>query len=288
MTAENAARPLAGKVALITGVSPNVTAGIAYGLGDAGARIFCADIREDYARACAEAIRKRGSDADAIACDVTDEAAVVKTVAAAIVRFGHVDILLNGAAISRPFGLLEMELAEFRTQIDCILTGAFLFTKHVAKAMIAAETSGTIINLGSTEAHQGNPGNIAYGTAKSGLINFTRAAAMELAPFGIRVNMLTPTGTDASEGLARAAEWNVPWQRSARAGRKPNFSSGAEGIPLGRQPLPSDYAGAAVFLAGDGARMVTGTELRVDAGVTSRYWRWNPVPATQVEKEHTT
>jgi NAD(P)-dependent dehydrogenase (short-subunit alcohol dehydrogenase family) len=267
---------LDGKVALVTGVSPNVTAGIAYGLADAGAKVFCVDVREDYARGCAAAIRKRGGDADGIDADVTDEAAVIRAVDAAVGRYGGIDILLNGAAISRPAGLLEMELPEFRLQIDVILGGAFLCTKHVAKHMIARKAKGAVINLGSTEAHQGNPGNIAYGTAKSGMINFTRATAMELAAHGIRVNMLTPTGTDASEGLARAREWNVPWTRSARAARRPNFSSGAEGIPLGRQPLPSDYAAAAVFLASDGAAMVTGTELRVDGGVTSRYWRWNP------------
>jgi NAD(P)-dependent dehydrogenase (short-subunit alcohol dehydrogenase family) len=267
---------LDGKVALVTGVSPNVTAGVAYGLADAGARTFCVDVREEYALACAEAIRKRGGDADGIVADVTDEAAVKRAVDAAIARYGKIDILLNGAAISRPAGLLDMDLAEYRLQIDVILTGAFLCTKYVAKHMIAEKIKGAVINLGSTEAHQGNPGNIAYGTAKSGMINFTRAAAMELAQHGIRVNMLTPTGTDASEGLARAKEWNVTWGRSTRAARRPNFSSGAEGIPLGRQPLPSDYAAAVVFLASDGAAMVTGSELRVDGGVTGRYWRWNP------------
>jgi len=272
----SADRSLAGKVAFVTGVSPNVTAGVAYGLADAGAHTFCVDVREEYARGCAEAIRKRGGEADAFAADVTDEAAVVRAVEAALARYGRIDILLNGAAISRPAGLLDMDLAEFRLQVDVILTGAFLCTKHVAKHMIAVKTKGAVINLGSTEAHQGNPGNIVYGTAKSGLINLTRAAAMELAPHGIRVNLLTPTGTDASEGLARAKEWNVQWGRSARAARRPNFSSGAEGIPLGRQPLPSDYGAAAVFLASDGAAMVTGSELRVDGGVTARYWRWNP------------
>lgn len=275
MTTEDA-RTLAGKVAVVTGVSPNVTAGIAYGLSDAGASVFCVDVQKAYAQACAAAIEKRGGKAGAIACDVTDEDQVARAVQAAIAQYGRIDVLLNGAAISRPFGLLEMELSEFRKQIDCILTGAFLFTKHVARSMIDADTKGSILNLGSTEAHQGNPGNIAYGTAKSGLINFTRAAAMELAPFGIRVNLLTPTGTDPSEGRARAAEWNVDWKQSARSARRPDYSSGAEGVPLGRQPVPSDYAAAAVFLASDGSQMVTGTELRIDGGVLSRYWRWNP------------
>ena len=78
----------------------------------------------------------------------------------------------------------------------------------------------------------------------------------------------------------------MQWGRSTRAARRPNFSSGAEGIPLGRQPLPSDYGAAAVFLASDGAAMVTGSELRIDGGVTSRYWRWNPGGSQTTEGEH--
>jgi NAD(P)-dependent dehydrogenase (short-subunit alcohol dehydrogenase family) len=270
---------LAGKTVLITGVSPNLIGGIAYGLADAGAKIFCVDINASFAGACAAAIRGRGGDADAFVCDVTDEPAVQRTVAAALARYGHIDVLVNGAAVSRPFGLLEMQLDEWRRQLDIILTGNFLFAKHVAQTMIAAKIAGSIINICSTEGHQGNAGNIAYGTAKSGLLNFTRAIAMELAPFGIRANTLTPTGTDATEGLARAAEWNVTWTRSARAHQRPEFSSGAEGVPLGRQPAPSDYAQAAVFLASDESLMITGTDLRVDGGVISRYWRWNPLNA---------
>ena len=275
----NAGGRLAGKTVLITGVSPNLIGGIAYGLADAGAKLFCVDINEAFARACAAAIRGRGGDADAFVCDVTDAPGVERAVAAALARYGRIDVLVNGAAISRPFGLFDMAVEEFRLQIDVILTGSFLFTKHVAQTMIAAKVKGSIINICSTEGHQGNAGNIAYGTAKSGLLNFTRAAAMELAPFGIRANTLTPTGTDATEGLARAAEWNVPWTRSARAQRRPEYSSGAEGVPLGRQPSPSDYAHAAVFLASDESAMITGTDLRVDAGVLSRYWRWNPANA---------
>jgi NAD(P)-dependent dehydrogenase (short-subunit alcohol dehydrogenase family) len=267
---------LAGKTVLITGVSPNLIGGMAYGIADAGAQVFCVDINEAFATACAAAIRDRGGDADSFVCDVTDEARVVATVEAAIERYGKIDVFMHGAAISRPFGLFDMKVDEWRLQLDVILTGAFLFAKHIAKTMIDANIRGSIINVCSTEGHQGNAGNIAYGTAKSGLLNLTRAIAMELAPHGIRANTLTPTGTDATEGLARAAAWNVPWTRSARSVPRPEFSTGAQGVPLGRQPAPSDYAHAAVFLASDESMMMTGTDLRVDGGVIGRYWRWNP------------
>jgi NAD(P)-dependent dehydrogenase (short-subunit alcohol dehydrogenase family) len=271
-------RRLENKVVFLTGVSPNVVGGLAYAFADAGARVFCTDARADYAEACARAIGERGGVAAAATCDVTDEASVSAAVIAAIERFGHIDVLLNGAAISRPAGLLEIEPAEFRLQVSVIIEGAFLTTRAVAREMIARDTRGAIICLGSTEGVQGNPGNIAYGTAKAGLQNFVRAAAMELAPHGIRVNLLTPTATDASDAVERAREWGVSWERSARAIPRPHFSNGAEGIPLGRMPAPDDYGPSAVFLASDDATMVTGTELRVDGGVTSRYWRWNPPP----------
>jgi NAD(P)-dependent dehydrogenase (short-subunit alcohol dehydrogenase family) len=267
---------LAGKTVLITGVSPNLIGGMAYGMADAGAQIFCVDVNEAFALACAAAIRERGGDADSFVCDVTDEERVIAAVDAALKRYGKIDVFMHGAAISRPFGLFDMAVDEWRVQLDVILTGAFLFAKHIAKTMIDGKIRGSIINVCSTEGHQGNAGNIAYGTAKSGLLNLTRAIAMELAPFGIRANTLTPTGTDATEGLARAAAWRVPWTRSARSVRRPEFSSGAEGVPLGRQPAPSDYAHAAVFLASDESSMMTGTDLRVDGGVIARYWRWNP------------
>jgi len=219
---------LAGKTVLITGVSPNLVGGMAYGMADAGAQIFCVDINPAFANACAAAIRERGGDADSFVCDVTDEAQVIAAVAAARKRYGKIDVFMHGAAISRPFGLFDMAVDEWRLQLDVILTGAFLFARHVAKTMIDAQIRGSIINICSTEGHQGNAGNIAYGTAKSGLLNLTRAIAMELAPYGIRANTLTPTGTDASEGLARAAAWNVPWTRSARSVPRPEFSTGAE------------------------------------------------------------
>src|SRR4029077_8182327 len=103
-------------------------------------------------------------------------------------------------------GVLDMSYDEFKKQSGVILGGAFLFTKHVAHAMIRRGV-GTIINIASTAGHQGEPGNIAYSTSKCGLLNFTRSAAMELVGYGIRVNSLTPTATDRSESFDRAERW---------------------------------------------------------------------------------
>src|SRR3954454_7969536 len=194
---------LASKIALITGCSPNINGGIAYGLADEGAKVVCGDIQPAYAEGCAAGIRQRGGEALAVTGDLADEAQGQSAVVQARTTYGGVDILINGAVVQIRKGLLDMPLAEWRRQLDVSLTGAFLFSKHVAGLMIAQQRRGCIVNVISTEGHQGNPGNIGYGTAKSGLLNFTRAVAMELAPHGIRVNSLTPTATDPAEGLER-------------------------------------------------------------------------------------
>jgi NAD(P)-dependent dehydrogenase (short-subunit alcohol dehydrogenase family) len=167
-----------------------------------------------------------------------------------------------------------MSFLEWQQQTGIILGGAFLFTKHVSSLMIGRGAGGAIINIISTAGHQGEPGNIAYSTAKCGLINFTRSAAMELVRHGIRVNSLTPTATDPSESFDRAERWGRAVTRpEGLADRMKAFRSR---VPMQKLPRPSDYGHAAVFLASDGAAMITGTDLRVDAGAIARYWAWDP------------
>ena len=268
---------LEGKTALVTGTSPNIMGGIAEGLAREGASLVCVDVREEYVQKCAAAIEADGHDAIGVVCDVTDEEQVLAAIGTATERFGGIDILVNGAAQFNFKGVLNMPLDEWRRQTDIILTGAFLFTKHVAHLMIQQERQGNIINIISTAGHQGEPGNVGYGTAKAGLLNFTRSVAMELSRYGIRVNSLTPTATDSSEAQERAARWGVDWP-APRLGQRasgllPNASRGA---PLLKLPLPSHYGKAAAFLASDDAEMITGFDLRVDAGAVSRYWIWSP------------
>jgi len=265
---------LSGKVALVTGTSTNIGGGIAEGLAAEGAALVCVDARAENAADCARYIKSTGGRAAALTCDVTDERQVIATVAAARESFGGVDILVNNAAIFNKKGVLDMPLDEWQRQLEIILGGTFLFTKYVAKSMIEQGRKGAIINIISTAGHQGEPNNIAYCTGKSGLLNFTRSAAMELVGHGIRVNSLTPTATDPSESLERA----VRWGRQARVGDqlKNAFEPFRKGVPMQKLPSPSDYGHAAVFLASDDAGMITGTDLRVDAGAIARYWAWNP------------
>jgi NAD(P)-dependent dehydrogenase (short-subunit alcohol dehydrogenase family) len=268
---------LANKVALVTGTSPNIGGGILEALSAEGAAVVCVDAHEANARDAAAYLTRSGGRALAITCDVCDEGQVEAAVAAAVKAFGGVDILVNNAAIFNRKGVLDMPVAEWRAQIDVILTGAFLFTKFVARTMIEGGRKGSIINIISTAGHQGEPRNVAYSTAKCGLMNFTRSTAMELAGHGIRVNSLTPTATDPRESDERAQRWgrSVP-DGSARNAYMESFRLR---LPLQKLPVPSDYGKAAVFLAGDDSGMITGTDLRVDAGAVARYWAWDPTMA---------
>jgi len=264
---------LEGKIAIVTGTSPNIGGGIAEGLAEEGATVVCVDLAADNASQCAEAIRRRGGQALGITCDVTDEGQVEAMVARARETYGGVDVLVNNAGILGGLSVLEMPLERWNRQIAVNLTGTFLCTKHVARVMVAGRRRGSIVVVVSTAGHQGQAGNIAYSTSKSGLLNFTRAAAMDLARHGIRVNSLTPTATDTDEAADRAVAWGRP--RPEPRTRGLDFP---KMVPMGKLPSPRHYAHAVAFLASDGAEMITGIDLRVDAGAIAKYWPWIPNP----------
>lgn len=257
--------PLDGRVVVVVGTSPNIGAGIAVGVAAAGATVVCVDRDPTYAERCAADI----DGAIAAVVDATDDAAVAACVADVVARFGRVDGLVNGATRYDERGLLDLPVDVWRSQLEVLLTAPFLFTRHVASAMIAAGIGGAIVNLASTAGHQGQAGNIGYSSAKGGVLNFTQAAAMDLAPHGIRVNSITPTSTDTAAARDRAEAWGLPtdrWAPNDRADVRRRL------LPLGAMPEPDDYANAVVFLLSDGARAITGTDLRVDAGAIARHW----------------
>jgi NAD(P)-dependent dehydrogenase (short-subunit alcohol dehydrogenase family) len=263
-----------GKVALVTGTSPNIGGGIVDALVAEGAAIVAVDASAANAEDCAAAVRAAGGQAIGVTCDVTDEGQVKAAVDAALAEFGAIDILVNNAATFVQKGLRDMSWKEWQSQSSIILGGAFLFSKYCATAMIDRGAGGVIVNIISTAGHQGEPGNICYSTAKGGLLNFTRSAAMELAHHDIRVVSLTPTATDPNEQFERSRRW----------GREPVLPDGltkliakfARRVPMQKLPSPIDYGRALVFLASDDAAMITGIDLRVDAGAVAKYWAWDP------------
>ncbi|MET8427910.1 SDR family oxidoreductase [Nocardia sp. NPDC004860] len=266
---------LTGKVAIVTGASPNIGGTLALGLAAEGARVLCTDLSAEVAADCADKIIAAGGEAVAISGDVTDQGHAESAAAAAVERWGKIDILVNNAVFFQQQGVLTMAYTDFRRQLDVILGGSFLFTRAVANSMIETKTAGSIINVLSTAAWQGQPGNIGYATGKSGLVNFTRSAAMELAQYGIRVNGFTPTATAPTDPAMRS-------RMAELMGRPGEYRMDFEGqLPLSRLPTPADYVGAVVFLASNESAMVTGTNITVDGGATAKYWPWTPHPVQE-------
>lgn len=261
---------LAGKVALVTGTSPNIGGIAASGFAAAGARVACNDIRAAVAEDRVARITDAGGEAISVAGDVTDEAAVAAMVDAVLQRWGRIDVVVNNAVQFNTKGVLDMPVAEFRRQLDIIVGGAFLVTQAAARAMVERDIAGSIICILSTAAWQGQAGNIGYCSGKSAMVNFVRSAAMELAPYGIRVNGFTPTATQPEEPRLRER-----FDAAAAAGAAAGMDFAGR-IPFGRLPTPADYVAPLVFLASDASALMTGSNLTVDAGALAKYWPQDP------------
>ncbi len=258
---------LDGKVALVTGTSPNIGGVLASGLAAAGATVVCNDLSPDVAADRVARIEAAGGTAMAAPFDVTDAEAVQTAIDTILERFGRIDIVVNNAVKFDQLGVLDMPIERFRRQIDIVLGGSFLVTQAAARSMVERGVRGSIVNILSTAAWQGQAGNIGYCTAKSGMINFTRSAAMELARHGIRVNSLTPTATMPDEP-ALAERFAAAIAAASSAG----LVDFAGLNPWERLPTPSDYVGPLVFLASDASAMMTGTDVCVDGGALAKYW----------------
>src|SRR6266568_3744639 len=179
---------LDGKVALVTGAGPNIGSGIALALARYGARVACNDLVVESAEAAVRRLVRNGGVGMALSGDVACEADVLANIAAVLDAWGRIDIVVNNAADLHARGLLEEDLVSFNRAVTVAAAGNFLFTKHAAIAMIERDIRGSIVSILSSNAWQGAAGFIAYAFHKGGLANFVRAAAMDLAPYGIRVN----------------------------------------------------------------------------------------------------
>jgi len=227
---------------------------IAMTLARAGAKVICNDLHSAPADATAQTILGEGGSAIAISGDVSNPDHASRIVAQAMDKFGTVDILVNNAGITIPRSILTMSLEEWKKVQSVILDGAFLMSQAVAKEMVAQKCRGSIVNIASTSGHLGRKNAIGYCTAKGGILNMTRAMAQDLAPYGIRVNSVSPTKTGVSVGaLEKSTERD--------------FSE----IPLGRLGAPQDQANAVLFLASDASSFITGEDLRVDGGTLSTW-----------------
>src|SRR5215470_20350987 len=202
-------------------------------LAEAGAAVACVDLDKSRAEIVVSEITELGGRASAFECDVTDPEQVTATVAAAEAWLGQpVDILVNTAGTQTQTGLLNSTLEAWQRVLRVNLDGSFLCSQAVAKRMVETGTPGCIIVILSSAAYQGEPGNVAYSTTKAGLINFARSAAVELAPYGIRVNGIAPTATDLTELIERSKKYGLP----LRDGIETVLESARMQVPLKRLP----------------------------------------------------
>ena len=184
---------LDGRVAIVTGGAKGIGRGIVTRFLEAGATVVVADLDEAAADAVAREARHTGARALAVRADVSEPAAAQATIDAAVAEFGRCDILVNNAGIYPFKPAMDMTAADWDRVQHVNLRGAFLFAQTAARQMIAQGAGGVIVNIGSIDAfHPSGVGLTAYDASKGGLRMFTKTFALELAPHGIRVNMVAP------------------------------------------------------------------------------------------------
>jgi 3-oxoacyl-[acyl-carrier protein] reductase len=237
------------KVALITGARRGIGRAIALKFAAHGAD--CVLLARSAPDELAAEIVAQGRRALALAVDVSDGDAVEAAVKQAVREFGRIDVLVNNAGIAQDGLLLRMKLQQWQAVLEVNLTGAFHCTKAVARYMLKAE-SGRIINITSVIGQMGNAGQANYAASKAGLIGFTKSVAKELGSRGVTANAIAPgfITTDMTAEMTDEAKAEL-----------------TRNIPLGCLGEPDDVAELALFLAGPGARYITGQVLNVDGGL---------------------
>jgi NAD(P)-dependent dehydrogenase (short-subunit alcohol dehydrogenase family) len=242
---------LDGKVALVTGASRGLGAGIADGLKEAGATVVGTSRDPESAARVAEQL---GS--VPVVMDVTEVASVQAGIDRVASEFGRLDLLVNNAGLNIPQGVFDVDEASWDDVIDTNLKGTFFSAQAAARQMVTGGEGGRIINVSSQAGVVGIEERSAYGASKGGVILLTKVLAIELAQHGITVNAVAPTFV-ATE-LARSTLEDPEWRERILSR-----------IPLDRVGEVEDVAAAVVYLASPAASMVTGHTLLVDGGWTA-------------------
>jgi len=254
---------LAGKVALVTGAARGIGEATARAFAREGARVVLADRRDELGEAAAKRIdAERPGAARFVPLDVTSEPAWGEAVARACEWFGGVDALINNAGILRVAPLADCDLETFRKVLDTNLVGTFLGMRAVLATM-RARGGGSVVNFSSPQGLEGRWGVPAYTASKFAVRGLTKTAAIELGPYGIRVNTVVP-------GPTRTA------MTERRGWSEADYAEAYGLYPLGRMASPAEIAHACLFLASDEASYCTGSDLVVDGGITAGKPRERP------------
>ena len=243
---------LSNKVALVTGGSSGIGRAIALKLSQAGAKVAILDIKE-----CEDLLDEIGRDkARFYRCDVTSAEEVKETVNRVYGDFGRIDIVVNAAGIIIRKDAVETSEEEWDRVLNVNLKGPFLVSKYSIPYMIRGG-GGSIVNIASGWGLKGGPKAAAYCASKGGLVNMTRAMAIDHGRNGIRVNCVAPGDVDTPMLRSEAKQLGISWE---------DFLRDASNRPLARIGRPEDIANAVLFLASDVASWITGATLVVDGG----------------------
>jgi rhamnulose-1-phosphate aldolase/alcohol dehydrogenase len=264
-------KPLAGRIAFVTGGGSGIGRATALRLARDGACVVVADRDAENSTAVADEIG--GPDAAvAVTVDVTDETAVVAAIAAASLAFGGVDLVVNNAGLSVSKPLLDTTTADWDIQHDVMARGSFLVSREAARTMIEQGMGGDIVYISSKNSLFAGPNNVAYGAAKADQAHQVRLLAAELGEYGIRVNGINPDGVVRGSGIF-AGGWGA--QRAAVYG-VPESELGAyyaQRTLLKKEVLPEHVAAAVFALTGGDLSQTTGLHIPVDAGVAAAFLR---------------
>ena len=264
-------KPLAGRIALVTGGGSGIGRAIAHRLAAEGACVVVADRDQ----AAAESVAGELGSADvavAVSADVTDEDQIGAALAAGALAFGGVDLVVNNAGLSISKPLLETSVADWDLQHDVMARGSFLVSREAARVMRAQGMGGDIVYIASKNSVFAGPNNVAYGAAKADQAHQVRLLAAELGEYGIRVNGINPDGVVRGSGIF-AGGWGA--QRAAVYG-VPEDELGAfyaQRTLLKREVLPEHVAAAVFALTAGDLSQTTGLHIPVDAGVAAAFLR---------------
>jgi len=246
---------LSGRVAVVTGAARGIGREIAERFAAAGASVAVIDVADDAVQQAAGELSRPGAVARGYRCDVSSLDAAAEVGERVLADFGHVDVLVNNAGITRDRLFVRMTADDWGAVIGVNLTGAFNVSKAFAPAMLK-QRAGSIVNIASVVGQVGNAGQANYAASKAGLIGLTKSLAREFAPRGVRVNAVAPgfIRTPMTDALPEDVQ-----------------SQMKQAIPLGRFGETRDVADVVMFLVSDASAYVTGQIINCDGGmVTAR------------------